>query len=93
MTMRPATIVKKINKMFGADHADYPVAFLQCKEDGGRPLITSESPAADGMKVVDYYGEFRGHYPWVDPRLEKFLNKNGLYYEWENAACVGIYNQ
>jgi hypothetical protein len=93
MTMRNETIVKRINKMFGAENQKYPVAFLQCKEDGGRPLVTSESPAADGMQVVDYYGEYRGNYPWIDPRLEKWLDENNLYAEWQNAACVGIYEQ
>lgn len=89
--MRNETIVKRINKMFGAENEKYPVAF---QRTGGKDVIvTSESPAADGMQVVDYYGEYRGNYPWIDPRLEKWLDENNLYAEWENAAGVVIYKQ
>ena len=91
MTMRNETIVKRINKMFGAENEKYPVAFQRTGEKD--VIVTSESPAADGMQVVDYYGEYRGNYPWIDPRLEKWLDENNLYAEWENAACVVIYEQ
>ena len=91
MTMRNETIVKRINKMFGAENEKYPVAFQRAGEKD--VIVTSESPAADGMQVVDYYGEYRGNYPWIDPRLEKWLDENSLYAEWENAACVVIYEQ
>ena len=91
MTMRNETIVKRINKMFGAENEKYPVAFQRAGEKD--VIVTSESPAADGMQVVDYYGEYRGNYPWIDPRLEKWLDENNLYAEWQNAACVGIYEQ
>ena len=83
-------IIAAINLKFGAENKKYPVAFM--RTDGTGPIITGESPAADGMMVVDYYGEFRGGYNWVHPWIEEFLEKNGLYYEWENPACIIVYN-
>lgn len=47
--------------------------------------------AEDGGHFADYYGEFRGGYPWIDPRVEEAAEKLGLYWEWENAAALIAY--
>lgn len=44
--------------------------------------------AEDGNYFADYYGEFRGGYPWIDPRLEAFAKRNGGYWEWENPGAI-----
>lgn len=38
--------------------------------------------------AVDYYGEYRGGFPWVHPKLEAWAEKNGGYWEWENAEAI-----
>ena len=87
MAMRKATILKRIEAMgYGkyiidnCDTADMQVR-LGCEYLGG------DAPEAPG----DYYGEFRGGYPWIDPKLEKLANDNGYYWEWENAAVISLY--
>jgi len=47
--------------------------------------------AEDGHGFADYYGEFRGGYPYIDPRIEEAAEKLGLYWEWENAGCLNAY--
>lgn len=95
---RNATIIKDINKMFPPFHKDYPVCF----EVDGYVKVTSESMYEESYtdedsnysveaKVVDYYGEHRGGYPWVDDRLESYLDKNNLYYEWDNSGAIALF--
>jgi hypothetical protein len=38
--------------------------------------------------AVDYYGEFRGGYPWIHPNLEAWAKKKGGYWEWENPEAI-----
>lgn len=38
--------------------------------------------------AVDYYGEFRGGYPWIAPELEEWARKQGGYWEWENPEAI-----
>lgn len=96
---RNATIVKDINRMFPPFHKDYPVCF----EVDGYVNVTSESFANRPfkvfgkmmdceIKVVDYYGEESGGgYPWVDPKLQNYLDKNNLYYEWDNPGAIALF--
>jgi hypothetical protein len=46
--------------------------------------------AEDGGYFADYYGEYRGGYPWIDPRLESAATKAGFYWEWENPGCIYV---
>ena len=62
-------------------YTDYSTAFF-IRE--GYLYCTSE----DGHDVCDYYGEFRGGYPWINPILEKIADKNGYYWEWKNPGCI-----
>jgi hypothetical protein len=39
---------------------------------------------------ADYYGEFRGGYPWVNPKVEQILSDNGLYAEWEDPGTIYV---
>jgi hypothetical protein len=59
---------------------------------GGGPddpdLILS---AEDGGYFADYYGEYRGGYPWIDPRVEQWAVDNGMHLEWQNPGAVGIW--
>lgn len=43
-------------------------------------------------EYLDYYGEYRGGYPWISDKVTAILEAHGLYAEWENAGCVIIYD-
>ena len=47
--------------------------------------------AEDGGYFADYYGEFRGGYPWIDPRLIEWAEKKGLMWEWRDPGSVGLW--
>lgn len=47
--------------------------------------------AEDGKNLVDYYGEYRGGYPYIDPVLEAFAKEQGMFWEWVNPGCIGLY--
>lgn len=52
----------------------------------GQLKCTSEN----GHDTCDYYGEYRGGYPWVNPVLEKLADELGFFWEWDNAACISL---
>ena len=47
----------------------------------------------EGIPAADYYGEFRGGYPWIHPDLEKAIKKYGYEIEWQNAGEIKAYRQ
>ena len=80
---RASTIVKEINRMgFKAFQRNtdttpsYPAVYVS---------------AENGDDAADYYGEFRGGYPWINPKLVRLAEKNGLMWEWQNPGCIGLY--
>lgn len=44
--------------------------------------------AEEGDGLLDYYGEFRGGYPYIHPKIEEWAKTNGFFLEWENPGCV-----
>lgn len=54
----------------------------------GRILVNGEHE--NGYLFIDYYGEFRGGYPWVCPELEAFAKKHDAYWEWEHPGAVAL---
>jgi hypothetical protein len=53
-------------------------------EQDGRLHVSAEH----GDDAADYYGEFRGGYAWINPKLEAFAEKRGCYWEWCNPGCL-----
>lgn len=47
--------------------------------------------AEHGDIAADYYGEFTGYYPWINPKLESFAKKHGCYWEWVNPGLIALY--
>lgn len=39
---------------------------------------------------VDYYGEFRGGYPWINSKIESGLATLGFFLEWKNPGCLTL---
>ena len=56
----------------------------------GKLLISAEHE--NSYLFVDYYGEYRGGYPWVLPKLVEALEKAGFSYEWENPGAISIWD-
>lgn len=71
-----------------------PAALKRIKIDGSniphfecdRGLI--HVSAETEVDVADYYGEYRGGYPWVNPKLEKFAEKHDCHWEWDNPGSI-----
>lgn len=47
--------------------------------------------AEHGDDAADYYGEFRGGYPWINPKLEKLAKEVGGYWEWVDPGSIALY--
>lgn len=55
-------------------------------ERGTEILVSAEG--GDAQLWADYYGEFRGGYPYINQALESFAKKHGMYWEWENPGAI-----
>jgi hypothetical protein len=71
--------MKFVNKEL-VDVYEPPYSFIR----NGCLYISGEN----GDCACDYYGEFRGNDPYINPKLVEFAAKNGGYFEWENPACI-----
>jgi hypothetical protein len=86
--MNAELLQKKLPKLMtfefvGADLVEVykkPKSFIR----DGQLYISAEN----GDDAADYYGEYRGGYPYINPALEDFATKNKGYFEWENPACI-----
>ena len=67
-------------------HDDTVQAPLVFERDGYLRLS-----AENGDGAADYYGEFRGEYPYINPDIEAAAKRCGFYLEWENAGCLTFY--
>ena len=91
MNKRTLTKVKKAlegikNEDFGMrmDHEEPDLVSPTVFERDGMLHVSAE----DGHRFVDYYGEFRGGYPYIDPRLEEVAKTHGCYWEWCNPGSI-----
>lgn len=46
-----------------------------------------------GDDAADYYGEFRGGYPWINPKLEELAENLQCYWEWMNPGAIALYTK
>ena len=42
----------------------------------------------EGDDAMDYYGDYRGGYPWINPVLEQFAENNNAYWEWHDGGSI-----
>ncbi len=57
--------------------------------DGDYGLSVSDEVVNENdEQSLDYYGEFRGGYPWINPELVKVAEDNGCYWEWANPGSI-----
>lgn len=66
------------------------VPVVEIKEGNAYFLVSAED--TESYKWLDYYGEFRGGYPWVNPELEKVVAQHSLELQWQNPGCMGVYD-
>jgi hypothetical protein len=74
-------------------------AFDSLKTLGCPVFIRADNPKgfyistehANSHNWADYYGEFRGGYPWENPKIETVLSPLGLACDWENPACLIVF--
>ena len=69
------------------EHDEVQVAPPLLVQDG-KILVNGEHES--GYLFIDYYGEFRGGYPWVCPELEAFAKAHDAYWEWEHPGAVAL---
>ena len=54
--------------------------------DGGQLKISAE----EGDAAADYYGEYRGNDPWINPTLEDWAEERGCYWEWDHPGAIAL---
>lgn len=62
---------------------------------GFHPFIDNDGvvhiSAENGDDAADYYGEFRGGYAWVNPKIDTLCEMYDMYYEWDNPGSISLY--
>lgn len=76
---RPETLIKEVEKL----------GFKTFKSSEYKAIVCVSTEHGDN--AADYYGEYRGGYPWINPKLEKLAIDNGCYWEWFNPGAIGLY--
>lgn len=64
-----------------------PMTFSTADYPGAIACVSAEN----GDDMADYYGEYRGGYPWINPALESFAESHGCYWEWLNPGSIALY--
>ncbi|MBO0738356.1 MAG: hypothetical protein J2P48_17580 [Alphaproteobacteria bacterium] len=78
---RAEALAKAIAKITD-DNGRHPTVFI--RNDRPNVIVSAE----DGGYFADYYGEYRGGYPWIHPKLEEFATKRGYFWEWEHPGSI-----
>jgi len=76
MTKRVLNKIRKEIEALGFNHFDGDYGLC----------VHNENDTED--VAFDYYGEFTGFYPWINPKLETLAKKIGGYWEWVNPATI-----
>lgn len=96
MNRKLKTLKTSIEKLFplGADMSDpYDAKYLVdahplvLENEKGVLMVSSDN----GTYFIDYYGEYRGGYAWIDPRLEAAAKAAGFFWEWRDAGTIAAY--
>jgi len=77
--IKTETAIKQIKAM----------GFHPFKSDSGIVFVSGDY----GDNAMDYYGEYRGGYPWINPNLLAFAEANKCYFEWDNPGGITMYEQ
>ena len=53
----------------------------------------AEGGKIDGLSAADYYGEFRGGYPWINEKLKEAIEGMGYLIEWYDPGTLIAYGE
>ena len=51
----------------------------------------AEGGEIDGLPAADYYGEFRGGFPWINEKLKEAVEGMGYLIEWHDPGTLIAY--
>lgn len=80
---------KHINELIRRITALGFMAYIEEASDEELAVFVS---AEEGDDAADFYGEYRGGYPWINPKLEELAQEGSGRWEWVNPGCIGIYD-
>lgn len=83
-----------LNEKIIKEISDAGFGFAICyarSEREGHIIVSAEDYDDVKGRAADYYGEFRGGYPWVHPELDAIADKYDSYWEWENPGAIILY--
>jgi len=86
--MNAQTLQSKLPKIEAFDKSydvvmQAPLSFI----DGDTLMVSMEN----GDMAGDYYGEYTGGYPYINPVLEKFAADNNGMWQWRDPSAIGFY--
>lgn len=61
-----------------------PYSFIR----DGNLFVSTEN----GDDAGDYYGEYRGGFPWINPKLEDWARERNSYWEWQDGGTLVLAN-
>jgi hypothetical protein len=61
------------------------------KDSRGGPVLCISSEYSVSSYWLDYYGEFRGGYPWINPILEAWAKERGMFWEWYDPSYISLH--
>ena len=76
---KAAPVIEEIKKL----------GFYAFSHDGKVVHLSAEH----GDGAADYYGEFHGGYPWINPALNELAGQLGCYWEWRDAGTISLYER
>lgn len=66
------------------DEAHPAPAFID--HDTGELCISAEHESS--WLFLDYYGEYRGGYPYIAPELDAWAAKHGAFWDWLHPGAI-----
>lgn len=46
----------------------------------------------DGRDIIDYYGQYRGGFPYIHPKLEALAAQHGMHWEWNDPGSISLWS-
>lgn len=84
----PADAIREVAKALGGE--DLVLDPETGWADWAVVTVSAEDSTEYGLPLADYYGEFRGGYPWIDPLLVDAAEALGGYWEWINPGVIAL---
>lgn len=60
------------------------------EDSRGKEQLVLSAEHETSFYFADYYGEFRGGYPWVNPKLETWAKDRGYFWEWMSPGALAL---